>query len=422
MQRAEVTISDRATKPRRFLLSRSLLYGTSALAGAGLIAGASDSANAQETKIEWNVFGFINNFYGLSAIDEVDGPDGNKPNFNPFVTHWDGEYQFGGKTVLDNGLEIGVRSEIEMPIRVRDDEQYMWLEHPNFGQLWLGGDNTAMYRMGLGIWGAGGVGVPINSGWISDFIPAAPGFAVSFRSPSVSTAIDVHNDDNTITYFTPRIAGFQFGASYVPNADFDGAPGDGNTASGTGGAVDTEGETYFNGFSAGLNYVTEIQGFSFGVSGGFAHATAGDGIEAAGGDDIKQIMGGITLGFGGLTLDASYSNELDGRIASAAGGGGGTQTVGGVPFRQNTEGWSAVGGVTYTIGPWAASASYMHSEVEGTKVIDAQDELDVAQGSVAYTLGPGIDLSGSVIYAEWDDELNGAQDGVSVASGFKLSF
>jgi len=417
MQREEVTTSgrERGCFPS---LSKSLLYGTSALAGIGLAAGGSSSANAQEAKIDFGVFGFVNNFYGLSAIDEASGPDGDKPNFNPFVTHWDGELQAGGKTVLDNGLEVGVRFEIEMPVRVRDDEQYIWIEHPSLGLLWLGGDNTAMYRMGLGIWGAGGVGVPINSGWISDFIPAAPGFAVSFRSPSVSTAIDITNDDNTITYFTPRIAGFQFGASYAPNADFDGAPGDQNTASGTGGAVDTEGQTYFNGFSGGINYVTELQGFNFGVSGGFTHATAGDGIQDLGGDDIKQVMAGITLGFGGLTFDASYANELDGRIASAAGGGGGTQM--GQP--QSTEGWSVIGGLTYTIGPWAVSGSYMHSEVEGLKVDGDDDELDVAQGSVGYTLGPGVDLSGSVIYADWDDEINGSQDGISVASGFKLSF
>jgi len=403
MQRTEVTIPGRKRKARPSL-SKPLLYGTSALAGAGMLVGGSSGAAAQETKIEWNVFGFINNYYGFTDVDEADGSNAD---FNEFTTHWDGEYQFGGKTVLDNGLEFGVRSEIEMPVRAADDEQYMWIEHPTAGLLYLGGDNTAMYRMGLGIWGAGGVGVPINSGWLSDFVPAAPGFEVSFRSPSVSTAIDITNDDNTITYFTPRIAGFQFGASYAPNPDFsDGAPSNG--------PVDDNAAAigYKNGFGAGVNYVTEAAGFNFGVSGGFAHATANDFVEANGGDDIKQFMTGITLGFGGLSLDASFANELDGRHRGFDANG----------LARTTEGWSAVGGVSYTVGPWAASASWLHSQVEGDRSNDDDDELDAVQGSVGYTIGPGIDWGATVLYVDWEDENAGSQDGYSIASGFKLSF
>lgn len=384
--------------PSASRLSRSLLCGTTALVGTGLAAGP---AEAQE-EIQLEVTGFLNNFYGISDVDEAGAQE-----FSEFATHFDGEIHFAGSTVLENGLEVGVQFEIEVPDPTVLDENYLFIEG-NFGQARFGGDNTAMYQMGLGTFSAGGVGVPINSGWISDFVPEPEGFTNAFRSPAMSTAIDITNDDNTLTYFTPRVAGFQFGASFVPRASFRGTP--------TNGIVDENApfesadDRYRNGFSFGGNYVSEFAGVDVGVSGGYAQAFANDAVEAVGGDDIQQVMVGGMVGFAGWTLDASYANELEGRFDGTAA----------API--STEGEALNVGLTYAIAAWQFSGSYLHGEVESDITIPGEDELDAAALSVSYALGPGIDVAGTVLYANWDEETLGEQDGFSFASGFALTF
>ena len=66
--------------------------------------------------------------------------------------------------------------------------------------------------------------VPINSGWLSTFVPAdgAQSGGGGFRTPRISTYLDWNNDENVITYFSPRFAGFQIGATYAPTVSGSG--------------------------------------------------------------------------------------------------------------------------------------------------------------------------------------------------------
>ena len=45
-----------------------------------------------------------------------------------------------------------------------------------------------------------------------------------------------------------------------------------------------------------------------------------------------------------------------------------------------------------------------------------------AIGAVSYALGPGITVSGSVMYANWDDEAGGDSEGVMFISGLSISY
>lgn len=400
--------ADGAGTVDRPVVPRSLLFGTSALVGGGLVLAGGQPAQAQEQeqRIKLELQGFLNNFYGVTFVDEAGDED-----FNEFTTHFDGEVQFRGSTTLRNGVKIGAQFELEIPsqnsVQATLDENYMWVES-SLGQLRLGGDNTAMYIMGLGTFSAGGIGVPINSGWISDFVPAPAGFTNAFRSPAMSTAIDIVNDDNVITYFTPRIAGFQFGASYAPRASFAGkpvnGPVDGNAS------FDSADDRYENGFAFGANWLGEFSGVNLGFSAGYAQAFANDAVKDIGGDDIQQVMVGGTIGFAGLSFDASYANELDGRRSGST-----AEPI-------STEGESWIVGLKYTTGPWTTSISYMQTEVESSVLVGDDDELQAAAASLSYAWGPGITVAGTVLYAEWDEETVGDQDGVAFASGFKLGF
>lgn len=409
-------IAQASTKPisggavlDRPLPSKSLLFATTALFGGGLTLAGGQPAHAQEgeeQRIKLELQGFLNNFYAFTKVDEAGDED-----FNEFTTHFDGEIQFRGSTTLKSGVEFGAQAELELPSQSNSnatiDEVYMWVES-SLGHLRLGGDNTAMYQMGVGTFSGGGIGVPINSGWISDFIPQPSGFTNAFRSPAMSTAIDIVNDDNVFTYFSPRIAGFQFGASYAPRASFSGKPIGGPVNSNA--SFDSADDRYENGFSFGANWLGDVAGFSLGFSAGYAQAFANDAVKDIGGDDIQQLMVGGKVGFAGFTFDASYANELDGRRA------------GSVAEPISTEGESWLVGLKYQTGPWQFSGSYMQTEVESSVLVSGDDELKAAAGSVSYGFGPGIVLAGTLLYAEWDEETNGEQDGISLASGLMLGF
>src|SRR5919106_3153565 len=399
------TVSSRSTILRGSL-SKPVLFGTTALVGGGLVLAGSEPARAQEDEEEQQIrlelTGFLNNFYGVTFVDT----NSDEQDFNNFTTHFDGEVQFRGTTTLQDGTEVGVQFEIEIPsqndVRATLDENYLWIEG-GLGQLRLGGDNTAMYIMGLGTFDAGGIGVPINSGWISDFIPAPPGFTAAFRSPALSTAIDIVSDDNVMTYFSPRLAGFQFGASYVPRASFAGKPVNGPVNRNA--QFDSADDRYENGVSVGGNWVGELDPFSLGFSAGYAQAQAIDSVEEIGGDDIQQVMVGGTIGFAGLSLDASYANEIDGRFSGTA-----ADPV-------STQGESWIVGLSYEVGPWTTSVSYMRTHVEGNINESNDDKLQAGALSLGWAWGPGITIAGTLLYADWDEQQGGSQDGVALASG-----
>ncbi len=375
---------------------RIALYGSSALAGVGLALMPGGDAQAAVKGIQLGLSGFANEYLFVTNIDEANG---DSRDFNSVATHFDGEVHFSGKTTLDNGLTFGFNAELELPtVGDQIDEVFMTVEG-DFGKFVLGGDNSASYVMGLGLWDPY-VGVPINSGWVSDFAPPPTGMTISFRSPAVSTAIDITNDDNTFKYFTPRIAGFQFGVSYTPNASFSGNP--------TNGSVDTAGLTYSNGWSVAGNYLGSFSGVDVGVSAGFARASAGDAIEALGGNDIKQFMTGGFVKFGGFKVAGSFAKEIDGRLNTAG-------TV-------STEGKSYVVGASYSTGPWTVGVAYMHGEVEGQVATSGDDKQSAASVGVSYDIGPGITVAVNGLYAGYHTDEGQDSDALAGSAGFSLSF
>ena len=235
----------------------------------------------------------------------------------------------------------------------------------------IGGENTAAYMMQ---YGAPFVGVPLNSGWITSFVPPPMNTAITtltltttggatfgprtttttfaavptgFRTPALSTYVDLINDDHALNYFSPRFSGFQVGA----------------------------------------NFVESLGGVDVAIAGGYRRAE-NDGPDK----DPEQYSAGVNLGFAGFTVGGSIAIEDSSRA-------------------QDGLAWDA--GATYSTGPWTVGATYFHSEVEGAAG-GGDSELSSAQGGIAYAVGPGITASANVLWAEWDGQ---GGNGVE-ASGF----
>jgi predicted porin len=256
------------------------------------------------------------------------------------------------------------------------------------------------------------VGLPVNSGWQTVFIPVTDlGMSGLFRSPGGSTYLDWGNDENVITYFTPRFWGFQVGVTYAPTIS---GSGDGKNF-----PVEADTETeYHNGFAVGVNYVEDFNGFGVALSGGYRYATVddtrGDPPAGTAADDYQAVSVGLNLSYAGFTVGGSYANEMEGKQSCPAGCPAGIVS--------STEGYAWDVGVSYAFGPWAFGVTYFQGNSEGTLADPDDDEMQAISGGLSYALGPGITARGGVMWAEWEPEDLDSQSGIVGAFGLSFSF
>jgi Gram-negative porin len=382
-------------------MRKQLLLGTTALL-AGAVA-MPDFVSAEEP-LRLSVRGYKNEYFGIGSINNDTDTNTNAPGGTDTgnTSHFsDGEVHFKGDTTLDNGLTVGVQIELEATQNGDQiDEAYTWISG-SFGKVILGSENLAPY---LTFWGvtAPNVGVPINSGWISVWVPSG-GVRTAFRRPMSTTNLELANDTFGVSYLSPRFGGFQFTAGYKPTSGGGGDPKN---------APSNEDTENINIFAVGGNFKQSFSGVDVGVAVGYNRATVSDAANAAGANDPQQIKVGASIGVAGFTIAGSYANELEGQTNL-------TNTT-------STEGQSYDVGVSYGMGPWGVSGTYFHGEVEQAIAVSGDDEVDAFVGAVSYALGPGITTSFSVIYAQWQDELgsgaNQDSDGTMGVLGLAVGF
>ena len=373
---------------------KKTLYGTTAIIAAGTLLATAAQA---EEGIKLGLGGYMNNYFGVGGHDSDVDTD-----FGPTGLFSDGEIWFLGETTLDNGITFGANVQLEsFGASGRGgtgdviDEDFAYISG-SFGRINLGSENSAAYLMH---YGAPNVGAPINSGWLSTFVPAdgANTGGGGFRTPRLSTYLDWNNDENVITYFSPRFAGFQIGGTYAPVVS---ESGDGANFP----IYANEDTEFNNGFALGVNYVQTLNPVDLAVSGGWRHANAPDNPGAASNragkdNDLNQYSVGLNIGFSGFTIGGSFAREQSGRA---------------------TEGHSYDLGASYSTGPWSVGVTYLGSEVNGNAGDD--DELDAVEGGVAYQVGPGITASASLLYVDWEGGNNNDADGFVGIAGLKYRF
>jgi len=377
-------------------MRKEILLGTTALL-AGAVA-MPDYVSAEEP-LRLQVRGFKHEFFAVGDVDGAVGTD-----YNNTGEFSDGEVQFRGETALDNGLTIGVQVELEADSRGDQiDEAYAFIKG-DFGKVVAGGENLANYNT---FWGvvAPSVGVPINSGWITVFVPPPAGHDLSFRSTITTTNVDIGNDENALSYYSPRFAGFQFTGGYAP-AVVD--TGEGKTF--TGFEADKTFE-YYNAFGVGLNFSDSFNGIDVKVAGGYNQISAPQNVEALGGDDVQQVKVGANLGYAGFSVGGSYANEFEGK-----------QIVSGGAITRSEEGRSWDVGGSYSTGPWGISGTYFHGQWEANPLQVGDDELDSFVGAISYALGPGITTSLSVLYGKLEDEGGATGEATMGILGISVSF
>ena len=377
-------LHDRDTETRYGRVSamrnlKSTMLRTTGLSTVALLAlGVPDLAAAE--KISLKVGGYMEQFVGYTSQDSLDSGD-----FTGADIKSDTEIWFTGKTTLDNGIKIGVNVQLEGNTSSDQiDESYLTIDG-GFGRLVVGGENSAMYILHTK---PKDFGFGLNSGdnveWSTfDGIGGNTGV---FRGPFGSTAVEPGrvNDVNRLTYFTPKMAGFQFAATYVPDSLED---------DNTGPNRDTE---LHDGATFAVQYGGKLGAAKVSASAGYGFIQAGDKTSSA---DPTSVNFGLSVGVGDWTLAgaAAFANDDTS-----------TGDMSGITF-----------GLNYTPGPWKAALHVYLAERDGSVSGNAggtgarQANFDTVQLETSYALGPGISVVGVLGYAKIEDKTAFGDDSES---------
>lgn len=361
---------------------KKILLGSTALLAVGTLAASSAQA---KNPIELGLKGYVEQFFGYGSSD-IDDRD-------HFDQKSDSEVFFTGSTTLDNGIEFGVKIELEANTSSDTiDESYAYIKG-DFGKILLGSENSVGH---LFTEEAPNVGIEINSGDQGDWVPVESDANFAARGPLGATKLEnaAVNDANRITYFTPRFfgqekdKGLEFGISYTPDAVEDD-----NTQP-------SENAEFHDGIDLGVKFEDELGSFDVQAFGRYGTASN----DTPGGDDPTVFGAGAIVGYAGLQIGGSYAQQEEGG---------------------ENEGRSWELGASYKILPWSFSLGYIYGEAEGSTA-SGDEEIQTVEAAVRYALGPGIDMIGSVGYNDFDDDETGAaddsNDGYWIVTGLILKF
>jgi outer membrane protein OmpU len=258
--------------------TKKVLLGSTAIIGAGMMLLANPTP--AQAQIEVTLSGFTE--FGVRWADDEDlipSPNDDKQ-FHFFM---DNEVFFNAQARHDpTGIIYGMRVELEVgtgnnaiapgQFNAFVDEAVLFVSGA-FGRIELGREDGAADIMMLGA-----RRVAAGTGGIDGDLPI-----------NLSGGIIIDTSDAAkVTYFTPRIGGFQAGISYSPDSDgFFGAPL----------------ATFEDAIEWGANFVGQFVGLDVGLS---ATAVTSDFL---GTDDFWGWQVGGTVGIAGFNLGASFGRE-----------------------------------------------------------------------------------------------------------------
>jgi outer membrane protein OmpU len=324
------------------------------------------------------VGGFFKTAYMVNFDDDSEGEPGNERNTDGVFS--DSEVHFTGSTVLDNGLEVGARIELEGEDDAGDQIDEAWIYFSGgFGELRMGSDDDALANACIV--------PPGGTGNFSAFSPNQWG-ANTQTSTSVCSGVDDRGDAQKFVYISPSFAGFQFTGSYTPNGG-DERHGDGVGAH-LGMPANADGESRHN-VSAYLSY--SFEGDGWGLTAGGGASFEGHVEQAPGPDRDEQdfYQAGLNLTFGNFSVGGvfEYYNDLLDQ------------------GDDNIDTWTAGAGIAYSMDAWTVGAQYSHgdSDNDGANGGESTQDRIVLTGN--YAMGPGINLDAEVGYTWVDVDEDG---------------
>jgi len=389
------------------------LLSTSALVAAGLVA-LSTGAEAQtapgSSPITMSLGGFMRQHFGYVDQDNVTGigaPSSltGKP---AGIVQWsDTEIYFLGKTTLSNGIAIGVRVELEGNTSTdMIDESFLTMEG-TFGTVHLGSTDNAAQKMVYTAPSAWSGGSYANAAGTPGAGGASGGFPSTGTGTGLTGTLAMGEDDsNLISYFTPRIEGFQLGYSYIPQL-----PQDDNVAL-------NGGENYARGQAVGVNFVRNLAGVDVSLSAGYMKWNKPESttlLNSATLKDPKAWTIGGQLGYAGFKVGGGYGKVKDFMVLSGSTPAGGTQASGTASAGNSGDGDAWEYGITYTFGPTTVGITGNSGRYQAQTANAAMDHQETWRLEGTYILGPGVNFTASLYQSDVKGEKGPQSNGVAPA-------
>ena len=367
-------------------MQRHLLYGTALVAASMLAAGgavAQDKMKAMKPAISVN--GYYDSIVGgvLDETHESGGADVSTDTSGLDVKT-DSEVHFNGRAMLENGMKIHARWELEAQEQgsraVAGDwnDEYFLSISGSFGQIIMGGTAGAPVKMLTGMSGSWATGVGDTLAFDSDdWVGSVAGGFGTLQHSRLDTG-----DGDKLTYITPKFGGFQLGVSYVPT-----------TGAENNSRIDAEMAGH-DGFEGAVSYGGRFGDVGFSIGGGM---TTLQGANDGGEDSQAWLMAGKISFGGGFTMSIAHKQTDDPE------GARGQLTDAGVRFVTGANQFSLVGS---------------HGEMEDTDAF-----YTAVMGSYARALGPGVKTHLNLIWNS-SESADGSTErsGLALNTALKVSF
>jgi predicted porin len=323
----------------------------------------------------------------------------------------EGEVHIKGKTVLDNGLEVGFRAEFELEkdnarravaspgtfnaqpnAQYSDDlvdEVWGYIEGV-FGRVVFGQEDGVADLMG--------VFSPrvSESNRIDDAEtymfedPGNPGQIYAPNGLLLRTDLIASDDSSKLIYMTPRFFGVQAGISYAPEL----AKNYAGFVTRQRSQIDQQSEIW----EAAVNYSQSFSNVDLAAYFGYVSGSA-EARSTPLTDDLEEWGFGLQAKYAGFSLGGSYRNTniVGGGFLTASSLGGGAVLRG-----RDTSIWAV--GAKYETGPWAFGLNYIRGVAELATAGEKQ-RGQAYQAAASYEVGPGIVVV--LGYQHWEFEAAG---------------
>jgi len=376
---------------------KKALLGTTALIAAGLAVGDAYAADGVKLSIGGRYMGAAGALFAEDADGYAESATRN------YVFKQDVEVYFLGETVLDNGLTVGARVELEGQTQAADqiDAVYAYFSG-GFGEIRFGDTGEAMAQLcylvpsASAIFGADSPNFNFSNAGIAGY------------GATNGTCYGVDDKSTKIVYFSPNFAGFSFAASFTPDNTEDTH----NTLGGAGTRFKNDTGQNSENFSVGANFTHDFNGINLIAGGG---GTWSFDRENSGTDERRDYNAYAQVGFSGFTIGGAFGYRQN------RGGDGSDDMIYGAGITYNWDAWTVGLGWTHGRYEMAQPGEIATGGGAGTTVTltsDIVDNYDVFALTASYALGPGIQVDGVLEYDNYDG--NGEQGRAADYSGFTV--
>jgi len=352
---------------------------------------APSSARAE---LEVTLGGYVNFQAGFFNNDNANSSD------RDFQSESEVRVTAKGKT--DAGLEYGAYLELFTSTSDSDnsDESNIYIAG-NWGRVELGDQDGAGSELAVI---APYVGIGQALGSYLDYVPAADrvyGVSETAGDPNVK-ALD-SADATKVTYYTPRMEGFQAGVSYAPERDSNATGEQVQFSDNVGNHDDV--------FEIGANYKNTFSDIDVKVGGQYTFAGAKTGAAV---EDINAWSLGAQLGYKGFTLGGAYVDNGDSAQATGV-------------SDDNVTSWNL--GLTYNADAWAVGINYIDFDLDTNGVPLGSAGASATGGDYSawgfgglYKIAPGLTAGADFVSFERNRTAGTDTDGYAVVTEVKVAF